>query len=126
MPQLTLALGLLLILLGAGGYFGPGQTSITALIPAFFGAVFLLLGLVALKEGLRKHAMHAASLLALLGVVGALMRPVKMLSAGKFEFNVAAASQLAMAALCGLFLVLCIKSFVDARLRRKPDAADKA
>ena len=85
MPRLTIIFGPLLILLGAGGYFGTGQTSVTALIPAFFGVPFLLLGLVALKDGLRKHAMHAASLLALLGVIGALGRPVVKLAAGEFE-----------------------------------------
>ena len=126
MPRLTILFGVLLILLGAGGYFGPGRTSVTALIPAFFGVPFLLLGLVALKDGLRKHAMHAASLLALLGVVGALFRPVKTLLAGAFEFNTAVASQFTMAALCVVFLGLCIKSFVDARVRRKPDAPGEA
>ena len=117
MPQLTIALAILLVLLGAGGYFGTGRTSVTALIPAFFGVPFLLSGLVALKDGLRMHAMHAASLLALLGVAGALFRPAKALAAGALEFNTAVASQLTMAVLCAVFLALCIKSFVDARHR---------
>lgn len=119
MPQLTLILGLLLILLGAGGYLGTGTESVTALIPTFFGVPFVLLGLLARKDNLRMHAMHVASLLALLGLIGALVRPARKLFAGELSFSTALASQAAMALLCGAFLVLCIKSFVDARLRRK-------
>ena len=58
MAKITIGLGLVLIALGLGSYFGTGQASVTALIPAFFGLPLLLLGLVALKERMRKNAMH--------------------------------------------------------------------
>ena len=60
MPKITIGLGILLILLGLGGYFGTDAKSFTALIPAFVGVPLLLLGCLALKDNLRKHAMHAA------------------------------------------------------------------
>ena len=55
------------MVLGLAGFYGTGATHYTALIPAGFGALFLVLGLLALKASLRKHAMHVAAMLGLLG-----------------------------------------------------------
>ena len=122
MANITIIIGLLLIALGAGGYYGGGQASMTAMIPAFFGLPIALLGVVALKEKLRKHAMHGAVLLGLLGFVGALMRPVmKLFGEEPFELNMAVGSQLAMAAICLVFVVLCIRSFIAARKSREAE-----
>lgn len=73
MARLTLAFSAILIALGLVAYFllaDPGSRSVTALIPAFFGVVFAILGAIALKESLRKHAMHGAVLLTLLALGG--------------------------------------------------------
>ena len=122
MAKITIGLGCVLIALGLGGYVGTGRASVTALIPAFFGLPLLLLGLVALKERMRKHAMHAAALIALLGLVGSLFRIVKKLIVGEeLEVSTAVTMQLVMAALCAVFVVLCIRSFIQAR--RAGDAA---
>ncbi len=48
MAKITFGLGLVLIVLGLGAYFGTGRESLTALIPAFFGLPLALLGVVAL------------------------------------------------------------------------------
>ena len=64
MARVTVALAILLILLGLVGYFGTGRTSCTALIPAMFGLAFLILGVVAIKDELRRHAIHVAAALA--------------------------------------------------------------
>jgi hypothetical protein len=58
MPSTTRTFGLILIVLGLAAYFLTGRASVTALIPAFFGAVFVILALVARNESARKHAMH--------------------------------------------------------------------
>ena len=69
MARITIGVGSLLIILGLVGYFvlaepdEAGAKSITAMIPAFFGVPILLLGFVATKAALRKHAMHGAVLL---------------------------------------------------------------
>ncbi len=42
----TIALAVALILLGVGGYMGSGGASLTALIPAAFGVVLLILTLM--------------------------------------------------------------------------------
>jgi uncharacterized membrane protein len=119
MAQLSIGLGVLLILLGLVSYFGTGRESVTALIPAFFGAPILIAGLVGLKHAFRKHAMHVATLLALLGLIGALERPVRKLASGaELTWSIPLVAQVTMAALCGIFVILAIKSFVDARRRR--------
>ena len=66
----TLLFGVLLIALGGFGYLGAEQTYWTALIPGVLGFALLVSGLLALKQTFRKNAMHAAVLLALLGLVG--------------------------------------------------------
>ena len=60
MTATTRLVGLILAVLGIVSYLGTGRTSITALIPAFFGVVFLLLAWVARNEAVRRHAMHVA------------------------------------------------------------------
>src|SRR5437660_4655501 len=106
--------GILLIGLGLGGFFGTGAEHYTALIPAYFGAALLVLGLLALKDGLRKHAMHLAAMVGLLGVVGALFRPAKtLLSGDTFADPIPPTLQGIMALLCAVFVGLCVKSFID-------------
>lgn len=55
MTKTTIGLGVLLILVGVGAYFGSGTKSITALIPAFFGLPISLLGIAALQEVAEAH-----------------------------------------------------------------------
>lgn len=117
MPGTSILYGRLLILIGIIGYgYGiyAGSASITALIPAFFGLVLMVLGHVAnAKEGLRKHLMHAAVAVALLGFIAVAARLGPRL--GSIELGAAVISQLLMAALCLAFVLQGVKSFADAR-----------
>jgi hypothetical protein len=122
--HITILVGLILIALGAGGYFGTGTTSMTAWIPAFFGAPILLLGLLAHKDSMRKHAMHGAVLLGLLGFLGALVRVIQVLIAGEIKLPVAFAMTCGMAVVCGIFVLLCIRSFIQARKARAANASN--
>jgi len=121
MPRIAIFVGGLLIGLGLAAYFliatpdESGRVSVTALIPAFIGAPIALLGAVALYERARRHAMHGAVVLGALGLIGALMRPIRAIMSGTFELNAAAGVQLAMAAICALFVILCVRSFLNAR-----------
>jgi hypothetical protein len=117
MPSLTRIVGFVLVLLGAAGYFGTGRASVTALIPAMVGAVFLLLALIARNPNARKHVMHAAVALALLGVLGVAPRILAGVRAGDVG-RPAVLSQIAMAVILLLYVLLGVKSFVDARRRR--------
>jgi hypothetical protein len=114
MPATTRTVGLLLIVLGLASYFLTGRTSITALIPAFFGAVFVILALVARNERARKHAMHAAVALALLGALASLGRVVPAVVAGQLS-RPAVVAQLVMAGVLAVYVALGVKSFRDAR-----------
>ena len=113
------ALAVWLIGLGLWGYFGAEveHRSGTAWIPAGFGVALLLLGALALKENLRKHAMHAAAAVGLIGVVGAAVMVVRKLAGGG-EFTRGTSAQLAMAVLCAAFVGLCVNSFIQARRAR--------
>lgn len=117
MASTTIVFGLLLIVLGFAGYFLTGTSSFTALIPAAFGLLLLVLGLMARAEAARKHAMHAAAAVALVGFAGALMSLLR--TPAGVRSGVAMASQVAMVLLTGIFVVLCVKSFIDARRARK-------
>ncbi len=118
MPKFTRIFGVILIVLGLVSYFATGMVSITALIPSFFGVVFLILGFAARKESILKHVMHGAALLALLGLFGSgqgLINVFYMLGGSSVERPQAAISQAIMAVLCIVFLAAAIRSFVQAR-----------
>ena len=116
MASTTIVFGVLLTLIGVVGY-ALTRTSMTALIPAFFGLGLVILGFLARSESIRKHAMHAAAVVALVGCVGALI-PLLRTPAGPRP-AIAVFSQAAMVILTGVFVVLCIRSFRAARRARK-------
>jgi Kef-type K+ transport system membrane component KefB len=117
MPGTAIWFGRLLILLGAIGYgYGltAGNASITALIPAAFGVVLMILGHAAsARENLRKHLMHAAVIVALIGFFASASRLV--MKASEFTVSAGSLSQIAMAVICLVFVVLCVRSFIAAR-----------
>ena len=125
MAKTTIGIGCVLIALGVGSYFGTGRASMTALIPAFFGLPLVLLGVAALNERLRKHAMHAAVVVGLLGFVGAargFSQVPAILSGDQVERPVAVAVQIAMSLVCLVFVVLCVLSFIKARRAKRIDS----
>ena len=118
MAKITIGLGLILIALGLGGYFGTGRESWTALIPVLFGLPLLILGWVALKEHMRRHAMHVAGVIALVGFAGTvrgLMKLPVLLTGGELARPAAVAVRAAMAIVCFVFVLLCVWSFIKAR-----------
>jgi hypothetical protein len=118
-PKISKYIGLVLIILGLAAYFGTGRISFTALIPSFFGLMFYGLGYLAtISEDMRKHAMHAALLLAILGIggtFGGLRSVFGALGGNPIDNPPAAYSQALMAILCLFFIILGVKSFIDAR-----------
>ena len=114
---LGIGYGIALIALGFVGYFATGKASMTALIPSAFGLLICLCGALALKENLRKHAMHVAVLLSVVAMGGAGHRIVKsgVLSGAELAFPAAVLSQGIMVALSLVFLAFAVKSFIDAR-----------
>jgi uncharacterized membrane protein len=118
MPQITLVLGSVLILLGIGFYLGTGTSSVTALIPAFLGIPIVISGILARREGWRQHAMHAAVLLALLGFLGSargLLQLPSLVRGAEVARPAAVVAQSITALLCLVFVVLAVNSFIQAR-----------
>jgi hypothetical protein len=117
MPNTSIIFGSLLIIIGIIGYvygFATGHASPTALIPAAFGIVMAILGFAAnAKEDLRKHLMHAAVLIALLGFVMTAGR--LLMKIGELSLGAAVLSQLSMAVVCLLFVIFAVRSFIAAR-----------
>ena len=121
MPSTSIGCGVLLLLIGIIGYvygLATGHASVTALIPAFFGVVLVVLGLWSgSKPDLRKHLMHVAVVVALLGFLLTAGRMLMKFS----ELTVSAAlfSQLSTAIVCLVFVVLSVRSFIAARRERE-------
>lgn len=118
MARITLLLGVLLILLGVGFYFGTGRESVTALIPAFLGLPMALLGAWANRAASPKVPMHIAVLLAVLGVAGTargVAGAVRMLGGAEVERPEATVAQAIVAVLCLVYVVMAVGSFVKAR-----------
>jgi hypothetical protein len=122
MVRHTFSAAVLLILTGAVGYFASQTGSLTALIPVGFGAALLLTALIALKgPAFRKHAMHVAVVIGLIGFAGAMSRLPKSYDAwqscvGEGRCPLAFLCQASMAAICFIFVLAAILSFIRARL----------
>jgi hypothetical protein len=125
MPGTAILCGILLILIGVVGAFASstgGSFSKTALIPAGFGVVLAILGALAKSmEGMRKHLMHVALLVALIGLIGVFFSPAfrGIIITGGIANWPSFLAQAGMAAVCLIFIVLGIKSFADARRARE-------
>jgi hypothetical protein len=117
MTSTTRIFGLILIVLGVASYLLTGRTSVTALIPAIFGAVLLVLALVARSESARKHAMHAAVAIGLIGAIASLGRAVPAVMRGDAT-RPAVITQIVMAVLLLIYVGLGVQSFVAARRAR--------
>jgi hypothetical protein len=117
MVTTTRLIGFILIAIGIVGYVGTGMASLTALIPAMIGALFLVLALAARSPEARKHMMHVAVAISLLAILGTLPRLVPSLLAGNIA-RPAVISQTLMVLVLLVHLVLGVKSFIDARRAR--------
>lgn len=119
MTQTTRMVGIALAVLGIVSYVGTGRTSVTALIPAFFGIALVALAWVGRNESARRHAMHAAMVVALVGIAGTASRLVPGITAGTIDFaRPAVLAQVVTVVLLAWYLGKGIKSFRDARRAR--------
>ena len=125
MARVTLLFAVLLIALGLVGFLGTGSLHPTALIPTWFGLALGIGGLLAISpsESRRKLFMHINVTIGLLGFLGAAVEAVRgyvhAASAGLAPDQIALASKLTMPGLMLIYVFLCVRSFINARLAGK-------
>lgn len=114
MLRVTNVVAVLLIVLGGGAFIV--SSSPTALLPAYVGVALLALGVLSIAfVGARKHLMHSASLVALLGTLA----PAVALAIRAAQMSTLALTvNLGMLALCAALLVMQIRFFLEARRTR--------
>lgn len=100
--------------------------SLTALIPAGFGAILLLCGLIGFNPGMRKHAMHAAAGIALFGGIAGLVRGVPaLIQVLNNDPDVNRRTMVflwLMVAVCFGFVFAAVNSFLNARRANQKDS----
>ena len=111
MPKQTLIFAALLIALGLGAFYVSGSK--TALMPAYPGALLAIFaGLALAFANARRHFMHAAAVVALLGALA----PAAALAIRAANMSPLALSvNLGMLVLCGVVLALMVRSFIAMR-----------
>ena len=123
MAKLSIVFGVVLIALGVVSYVGTGSQHPTALIPTWFGLALAVFGFLALNPGRRKLFMHINVTVGLIGFLGAAWRALSSYGHARSEGiepdKIALAAQGAMAGLLLIYVLMCVKSFVDARRQRE-------
>lgn len=124
MAKLTLVVGLILIILGVVVFIATGSHAPTALIPAYFGILLGILGVLANTPNSKRRMlfMHIAVTVGLIGFIFPGWRGIGDLMTqmhGEIVLRPAAMKEeLAMAAICLVYVLLCIRSFISARRDR--------
>ena len=124
MAKITIAFGLILIVLGVAVFLATGSHAPTALIPAFFGVVLGIIGLLANTNDKKKRMlfMHIAVTVGLVGFLfpgfRALMDGLKLAKGETLLRPVAFEETAAMAVLMLIFVLLSVRSFIAARRAR--------
>lgn len=125
MAKVTLVFALLLAVLGLVSYIGTGSQHPTALIPTWFGLALGVFGFLAISpnESRRKLFMHINVTIGLLGFLGAAGRAIQSYgharSLGLEPDRIALEAQGAMAGLLLIYVLMCVKSFIEARRSRQ-------
>ncbi|MGA3008957.1 MAG: hypothetical protein ABSD72_01730 [Terracidiphilus sp.] len=125
MARVTLIFAVLLILLGLAGFLGTGSVHPTALIPTWFGLALGIGGLLAISpsESRRKLFMHINVTIGLFAFLGsgikALIGYLHATAASLEPDVIAIAAQLTMSGLMLIYVILCVRSFINARLSGK-------
>lgn len=128
MPRLALIFGSLLsaVTIATIVYNG-GYKSFSVFIPLILGTLLEAAGAIGMQPSLRKHAMHGAAAVSLLGGVSCLFMGFKQLMALSSDQPPSIdkiGSVWATAILCLTFLALCIRSFIQARRDREAAQAN--
>ncbi len=149
MARIAIIFGCLMMLLGGGLYAAavafdspPSNAAgeviresasvwvrkLTSLIPVGFGLVLMVLGMIARNgsDKTRMHTMHVAALVGLIGVGIPAWRVIKAVNSTDPINWLAVGGVIALGVLSAVFLTLCVRSFIQARIERKRKEAEAA
>ena len=123
MARVTVVFGVLLIVLGGVSYWLTHEISLTALIPAAFGILLIVFGMLAdsPNQKRRKLMMHIAVTLGLIGFLftaSSLGSAVQLAQGKVFPYPAMVKEKAAMSLLMLIFVILCVRSFIVARRAR--------
>ena len=124
MAKFTIVTALVLIILGVAFFVATGSHAPTSLIPAYFGIVLGILGLLANTPDSKRRMifMHIAVTVGLLGVIFPGWRAASAFIASSHGTAMvgplAVKEEFAMAVICLIFVLMCIRSFISARRAR--------
>ena len=114
MHRWTILFGLLLVVIGLGGYYFSDAKQPMTLIPAVLGIAMFVCGVVAAQGAMRMLAMRVAALIGMIGFVGPMVTIFNDIT------NTAEVLAKGLtSALCLMFVMMCINSFLEARRARK-------
>lgn len=121
MAKFTLVTALVLIVLGIAVFVATSSHAPTALIPAYFGILLGIFGLLANTENSKRRMlfMHIAVTIGLIGVIFPGWRAGSAFLASTRETAIlhpaAVKEEFAMAIICLIFVLMCVRSFIAAR-----------
>jgi hypothetical protein len=124
MAKFTLVTALVLILLGCAFFVATGSHAPTSLIPTYFGIVLGIFGLLANTPNPKRRMifMHVAVTVGLLGVIFPGWRAASAFVASTHGTAIArplaVKEEFAMAIICLIFVLMCVRSFIAARRAR--------
>lgn len=123
MAKLTIGFGVVLIVVGIASFVVTGSVHPTALIPVWFGIALILCGVLANTPNARRRMlwMHIAVTIGLIGFIFPAVMAIKDWVAAHgapLAHPAAVEEQSAMAIICLVFTILCVRSFIVARRSR--------
>ena len=123
MAKLTIAFGILLVLIGVAGFVATGSTHPTALIPAGAGVLFAIFGALASTENAKKrmlwmHISVTVALILFLSLIRADIDVIRLSRGAYFEHPIAVLEKSGTSLLSLLYVLLCVRSFIAARRQR--------
>jgi hypothetical protein len=123
MAKLTIAFGILLILLGVLGFVLTGSAHPTALIPCGIGILFVFFGVMANTENSKKrmlwmHVSVTVALLVFLGMIPSAIDVVRLSHGAHFAYPAAVEEKAALGLFSLIYVLFCVRSFIAARRNR--------
>jgi len=123
MAKLTIGFGIILVLLAVIGFVATGSSHPTALIPAALGLLFVLFGSLAnttdsKKRMLWMHISVTVGLLGFLSMIPADIAAFRLSNGAQYPSPAAVIEKAAMSLLCLLYVLFCVRSFINARLKK--------